>query len=133
MESRYPPLEKIVYYLVIASQKLCQYFQAHSIRVLTDQPLRQVLQKPEASGRLLKWAVELGQFDITYHLRTVIKGQALADFIVEGTNLEDPSYQSKNGNTKKEGDTPVWKLYVDGASNEHNSGAGIILITLENH
>ena len=63
----------------------------------------------------------------------VIKGQALADFIVEGTNLEDPSYQSENGDTEKEGDTPVWKLYVDGASNEHNSGAGIILITSKNH
>ena len=57
----------------------------------------------------------------------------MADFIVEGTNLEDPSYQSENGDTEKEGDTPVWKLYVDGASNEHNSGAGIILITPENH
>ena len=77
--------------------------------------------------------MELGLFDITYHSRIVIKGQALADFIVEGTNLEDPSYQSENGDTEKEGDTPVWKLYVDGASNEHNSSAGIILTTLENH
>ena len=49
-ESRYPPLENLAYYLVIASRKLRPYFQAHSIRVLTDQPLRQVLQKPEASG-----------------------------------------------------------------------------------
>ena len=63
----------------------------------------------------------------------MIKGQALVDFIVEGTNLEDPSYQWNNGDTKKEGDTPVWKLYVDGASNEHNSCAEIILITPKNH
>ena len=50
--------------------------------------------------------------------RMVIKGQALPDFIVEGTNLEDPSYQLENEDTEKEGDAPVWKLYVDGASNE---------------
>ena len=77
--------------------------------------------------------MELGQFDITYHSRMAIKGQALADFIVEGTNLEGSSYQLENGDTEKEGDTPAWKLYVDGSSNEHNSGARIILIILENH
>ena len=58
-ETRYPKLEKLAYALVVASRKLRPYFQAHTIRVLTDQPLRQVLHKPEASGRLLKWSIEL--------------------------------------------------------------------------
>ena len=53
--------------------------------VLTNYSLCQVLQKPEASGRLLKWAIELGQFDVNFRPRTTIKGQALVDFIVEFT------------------------------------------------
>ena len=59
-ELRYPPIERLAYCLILASGKLRPYFQAHPITVLTDQPLQQVLQKPEAAGHLLKWAVELG-------------------------------------------------------------------------
>ena len=89
VELWYPPIEKLAYCLILASRKLRPYFQAHPITVLTDQPLRQVLQKPEAAGRLLKWAVELGQFDISYLPRAAIKGQALADFITEFIKLTD--------------------------------------------
>jgi len=66
-ELNYPKVEKLAYCLLIASKKLRPYFQAHPIRVLTDQPLRQVLFRPETSGRLLKWNIELSQYDITYH------------------------------------------------------------------
>ena len=44
-----------------------------------------MLQKPEASGRLLKWAIELGQFDVNFYPRAMIKGQGLANFIAEFT------------------------------------------------
>ena len=74
---------KLAYTLVIASQKLRPYFQAYTIEVLTNFPLRQVLQKPKASGRILKWAIKTSQFDIRYKPRTTIKGQTLADFVVE--------------------------------------------------
>ena len=56
--------------------------------------MKQVLRRPEASGRLVKWAVELTQFDILYQPRTVIKGQALADFIAEFTF---PSEEDRDG------------------------------------
>lgn len=59
VKSRYPAIEKLVYSLVLASKKAQPYFEAHPIIVYTDQPLRQVLQKPEAAGKLLKWALEL--------------------------------------------------------------------------
>ena len=81
-ERNYPKIEKLAYCLVIASRKLRPYFQAHSVSIYTDQPLRQVLQRPETSGRMLKWNIELSQFDITYLPRRAIQGQALADFIV---------------------------------------------------
>ena len=85
VETKYPKLEKQALALVVASRKLRPYFHAHSIEVLTNYPLRQVLQKLKASSRLLKWAIELGQFDVNYYPRTIIKGQVLTDFIVEFT------------------------------------------------
>jgi hypothetical protein len=35
--------------------------------VLTEYPLRKILQKPDLSGKLVNWSVELGQFDIEFH------------------------------------------------------------------
>ncbi|XP_074351431.1 uncharacterized protein LOC141690538 [Apium graveolens] len=61
-ETRYTSMEKLVYALILASRKLRPYFQAHRVEVRTAYPLRQVLHKPESSGRMLKWAVELGHF-----------------------------------------------------------------------
>ncbi|GKV01387.1 hypothetical protein SLEP1_g13944 [Rubroshorea leprosula] len=55
-ELRYPIAEKAALAVVTSARKLRLYFQSHPIIVLTDQPLRQILQKPECSGRLIKWA-----------------------------------------------------------------------------
>ena len=81
----------------MASRKLRQYFQASPILVMTDQPIRKSMNKPEAAGRMVQWAIELSQFDIEYHPRTAIKAQALADFIVEFTpsNEENLSPEAK--------------------------------------
>ncbi|CAL2266415.1 unnamed protein product [Prunus armeniaca] len=78
-------IEKVAFALVVSARRLRPYFQAHTIHVLSNQPLRQVLQKPETSGRLVKWAIELGELDIHYKLRPATKGQAVADFILEFT------------------------------------------------
>ena len=88
-EVRYLGLEKLVLSLISEVRRLQHYFQSHNIVVVTDQPLRRVLGKPELSGRLLKWAVELDEFDIQYQPRAAIKAQALADFIVELTPTEE--------------------------------------------
>lgn len=73
-EMRYSEVEKLALALVHAARRLRHYFQAHPIHVLTNHPLRQILLKPEASGRLVKWAVELGEHDISYIPRRAIKG-----------------------------------------------------------
>ena len=78
-------MEKLAFTLVTTTQKLKPYFQAHTIIVLTDQPLRRAMSSPEATGRMDLWAIELSEFDIQYRLRTMIKGQAVADFIIEYT------------------------------------------------
>ena len=49
-ETRYPEMEKLALALVIATRKLRPHFHSHSVRVFTNYPLRQVLQKSDASG-----------------------------------------------------------------------------------
>ena len=124
-EERYPKMEKLILALVIAARKLRPYFQAHTIEVLTEYPMKQVLHKPEVSGRLMKWAIELSEFDIRYKPKTAIKGQVIADFVMEFTpvQLAEPA--------QLRDDLPIWKLSVDGASNAQGSGAGLILTSPE--
>ena len=75
METRYSNFEQVVLALRMAAKKLGSYFQAHTIVVLTSSLIRTILHKPYVLGRLLKWAVELSEFDIEYQPRTAIKGQ----------------------------------------------------------
>ena len=65
-EGRYPIMEKLAFALVIASKKLRHYFQAHVVNVITDHPLRKVMNKLEAARRLIQWAIKLSEFDIRY-------------------------------------------------------------------
>ena len=58
-EARYSRMEKIVFGLIVASQKICPYFYDIPILVMMDQPIKKVMNKPEAAGRLVQWAIEL--------------------------------------------------------------------------
>ena len=120
-EERYPRMEKLIMALVTTTRKLRPYFQAHTIEVPTEFPMKQVLHKPETSGRLMKWAIELSEFDIRYKLKTAIKRQVLADFIMEFTSAEPTK------NAQIETDLSIWKLSVDGAANAQGNGASLIL------
>ncbi|KAK3005556.1 hypothetical protein RJ639_016354 [Escallonia herrerae] len=116
-KQRYPNAEKLAFALLIAARKLRLYFQSHTIIVLTDKPLRRILHKPDLLGRLVPWSIELGEFDIHYRPRPLIKGQALADFIIECTfPIEDeeplPSAQPE---------LFTWTLFMDGSSNTSGS------------
>ena len=81
-------MEKLILAMVTAARKLRPYFQAHTIEVPMEYSMKQVLHKPETSGRLMKWAIELSEFDIRYKPKTSIKGQVLVDFIMEFTSAE---------------------------------------------
>ena len=91
----YPRIEKIAFALIVASRKLRQYFQVSPILVMTDQPFRKSMNKPEAAGRMVQWAIELSQFDIEYHPRMAITAQALADFIAEFTFSDEKNPSPK--------------------------------------
>ena len=111
--------------MVSTSRKLRPYFQAHTVEVPTEYPMKQILHKPETSGRLIKWAIELSEFDIRYKPRAAVKGQILADFIMEFTPAESTEA------TQLTPDLPIWILSVDGAANDQARGAGLILTSLD--
>ncbi|GJX02420.1 reverse transcriptase domain-containing protein [Tanacetum coccineum] len=121
------PMEKLVLTLVSASKRIKRYFQAHIVIVIIDQPIKQMLSNPEVTGRLLKWSFELEEHDIQYRPRTAVKGQILADFIVERleNNLEDTLMED----TKELPDP--WTLFTDGSSCANGFGAGVILTNPE--
>uniref|UniRef100_A0A2N9ESE1 Uncharacterized protein n=1 Tax=Fagus sylvatica TaxID=28930 RepID=A0A2N9ESE1_FAGSY len=124
-EDRYPAMEKLALALVIAARKLRPYFQSHKIIVLTNHPLRKAMNKPDAAGRLIQWAVELSEFDIEYHPRQAIKAQALADFIAEFTVNEDEPSEEKPDEE--------WEIEIDGSSVKGAGGVGIVFKTPEGH
>lgn len=96
--------------------------------MLTSYPIKQVLLKPKTFGRLTKWAMDLGDHDINYHDRVTIKGQELADFLLE---IPRDFQQEVIGTTRQgcpeEKTDQQWTLYNDGASSKEGSGAGLIL------
>ena len=125
VEERYPKMEKLILALVTATRKLRPYFQAHTIEVPTEYPMKQVLHKSETSSRLMKWAIELSELDIRYRPKTAIKGQILAYFVMEFA----PAKPARDAQVAI--DLSTWKLSMDGASNAQGSGAGLILTSPE--
>ncbi|KAI5335513.1 hypothetical protein L3X38_025646 [Prunus dulcis] len=137
-ETCYPKLEKLILALVVSARKLRPYYQAHRVIVMTDFPLRSILHSPDASQRLMKWAIELSQYDLLYRPKTAIKAQALADFVAEFTPsaekeklVNQKKESSKADGTSAEPSQPsdMWQLRVDGASNQKGAGAGVVIIT----
>ncbi|XP_074557050.1 uncharacterized protein LOC141813039 [Curcuma longa] len=113
-ETWYTGLEKLAWILVLSARRLRPYFLSYPITVLTNSNLGRVLIQPEASGRLIRWTVELGEYDIQYQPCTAIKAQALVDFLAEVPIDE----------TVEE-----WKVYVVGSSNKQGSGVGVLVIS----
>ena len=88
---------------------------------MTNQPIRKMMNKIDAIGRLIQWAVELGQFDIEYRPRAAIKARVLADFITEFTYLY------------KEEELPMetWTVQTYRFATKKVGGAGVVLISLK--
>ena len=87
--------------------------------VLTDLPLRGTIHKPDMSGRMARWAMELSESGIQYRPRLSKKGQVLADFLAK---IPQP-----NTCPNEKG---WWTLCVDGASRQSGAGIGLQLTSL---
>ncbi|XP_042976348.1 uncharacterized protein LOC122307503 [Carya illinoinensis] len=105
----------------VAARKLRPYFQAHTVKVLTDAPLTKILRKSDCIKRLIAWSVELSEFDIEYEPRKVIKGQAMMDFVAEFSDFLQEEVIAPSGK--------LWLLFIDGSSCLIGGGLGIHLLS----
>ncbi|GAV73292.1 RVT_3 domain-containing protein, partial [Cephalotus follicularis] len=74
---------------------------------------------------LIKWSVELGEYDVKFEARPAIKSQVLADFVGDKTPTE---CMEENPSENERG---LWKLSVDGSSDITGSGAWLVLTSLD--
>jgi hypothetical protein len=117
-KTRYFHIKKLTYALLITFHKLSHYFQTHQIEVHTSSTLGEILHNREATGKIDKWVIELSMYDIVYKSTTVIKAQALSDFMVEWTETQTPP---------KERELEYWTINFDGSLQFQGAGAGILV------
>ena len=87
--SRYFGVQKLLFGLLMASRKLRHYFQAHEISVITRFTLQWILHNPDATGRIVEWALELSSFGLRFESTSTIHSRALVEFIAEWTSTPD--------------------------------------------
>ena len=110
----------------MASRKLRHYFQAHEITVVTRFPLQRILRNPEATGRIVEWALELSSFRLKYESTSTIQSRALAEFIAEWTPTPDDEAPETILSDKEA--PKDWIMYFDGAFTLKGAGASVLLI-----
>ncbi|XP_066162902.1 uncharacterized protein [Oryza sativa Japonica Group] len=117
----------------MASRKLHHYFQAHRVSVVTSYPLGQILHNQEDTGRVVKWAIELAEFDLHFEPWHAIKSKVLAVFIAEWTPVDDPVSSNAPSLPRDGGDPNVdiraghWVMHFDGSLNIQSARTGVTL------
>jgi hypothetical protein len=88
-KQRYPHYQKLAYNMFTTAQKLRQYSAVHPIIVVNEAPLSNILNNPEATGRVSLWGIELSPLDIMYEKRKAMKSQVLPYFTTEWLELQN--------------------------------------------
>jgi hypothetical protein len=77
------PSGKLLGFIIINRGIEANPVKIRATTVIMDFPLADILHNQDATGRISKWAVELGALSINFKPRTAIKSQALVDFMAE--------------------------------------------------
>jgi ribonuclease HI len=113
-------MQKLVYGILMTKRKLRHYFDTHPITVVSKYPLEEIIQNPEAEGRIAKWALELMGQNITYAPRDAITSQVLANFVAEWTEIQTPPASIEH---------ETWTMYFDGSVMKDGAGVGLVFIS----
>nr|GEX32077.1 reverse transcriptase domain-containing protein [Tanacetum cinerariifolium] len=125
----YAPMEKLALSLIHMTRRLRKYFEAHPVKVITEQPIRNILNNSKTSKKLENFAVELGAYNITYIPRNAVKGQVLEDFLSKAPEWEKEELYFRMPEVPLGKDNiESWNLFTDEASSPKGSGAGLVLI-----
>jgi hypothetical protein len=93
-ETRYSFIEKLCLSLFYACSKLWHYLLSSTcIVACQDDVIKHMLQQPIQGRRIKKWTYALIEYDLAYESLKSIKGQVVADFIVEHSidqNSDEP-------------------------------------------
>ncbi|TYK27554.1 uncharacterized protein E5676_scaffold22G00230 [Cucumis melo var. makuwa] len=133
-EVNYSPIEKMCFALFFAIDKLRHYMQAFKVHLVAKaDPIKYVLSRPIISEHLAKWAIILQQYDIVYISQKAIKGQVLADFLVDHPIPSDWKLCEDFPDDELFFTEMVepWTMYFDGAARRSGAGASIVLISSE--
>nr|GEY59943.1 hypothetical protein [Tanacetum cinerariifolium] len=125
IDETFRTMRKINMKLNPKSQETSEVFPSASYCVIIDQPIKQVMSRPGVAGRLKKWSVMLGEHNITYRPRTLVKGQVLADFHTEMPDDNPPA--APVAETQQES----WMLFTDGSSCVDGFDVRLILTSTE--
>ncbi|KAM2459303.1 hypothetical protein TB1_007454 [Malus domestica] len=154
VETRYSPVEKLCLALYFTANKLMHYMLPCHVHIIAKTDvIKYMLSKPMLTGRIGKWILALLEFSFQYVPQRAVKGQAIADFLVEHQESRDEIINipgtlevtnvwilpGKGISGKEEWIqqeirrvaglwiTP-WKLYFDGSYTQKASGAGVVII-----
>ncbi|GJW99700.1 reverse transcriptase domain-containing protein [Tanacetum coccineum] len=100
-------------------------------KTLNEAKRNYILNKAQASGKLAKYSIELGTYNIAYDPRNAIKGQVLADFLSEAPVGVSPEefFRLPTQNQSKDA-AGKWTLFTDGESNRLHLAAKMKLQTI---
>ncbi|XP_073360339.1 uncharacterized protein [Aegilops tauschii subsp. strangulata] len=90
-----------------------------SRKVVSDAPLSKIMNNRDATSRVAKWAIEHLPFDIKFEAKKAIKSQALADFLAEWIEQQQPTQIHSEH----------WTMFFDGSKMLNGSGAGVVLLS----
>ena len=128
-KTRYTPIEKLCLALYFACTKLRHYLIKSQVYMVSQTDLmKYMLSRPLITGRIGKLSLALSEFTLVYFPHKLVKGQALANFMVDHPPLEIQPEKDMELWIYEVERLP-WILKFDGSSMEKSIGVGVIIIS----